>query len=95
MHSSIRTRGRKPIFKGMALKLGAFKDGDITIRKAIFRRLIKFMTEDKMQKTQIDGRTFQETFINKLNDKNGGWNSIFQKVLILSKKKRKNESKKT
>jgi len=51
MHSSIRTRGRKPIFKGMALKLGAFKDGDITIRKAIFRRLIKFMTEDKMQKT--------------------------------------------
>jgi hypothetical protein len=60
----------------MALKLGDFKDGDITIRKAIFRRLIKYLNKDKMQKTKIDGRTFQETLINQLNDKNGGWNNI-------------------
>jgi hypothetical protein len=46
IYSSKRLRGRKPSINGMALTFGEFKDGNIKTRRAIFRKLIKYLNQN-------------------------------------------------
>ena len=58
----------------MALTFGEFKDGDIKIRRAIFRKLIKLLSQNSNQLLlKIEGKTFMETLIKKFNEKNDKW----------------------